>query len=159
MSSPDDPDDANKPSPPSGRGQAPGSRMHRFAKGDGRPRPGRKKGSKDLSTIIRAIGDIRVPVVESGRRSTVDTKTAILMAARTVAIKGNLGAIKFLTSKFEASEITAEGSQGIEDLLAEDKAILDLARERGLVESQTNDATHSKSDADPDADKGGEGEQ
>jgi hypothetical protein len=122
------------------RGHGEGSKSTRFAAGDGRPRPGRRKGSRDERTIVQAIRDMPVAVKDgSGRRKKVSTYDAILMTMRQKALAGDIKAAEVLLKRIERHEPPSVERNQTSDLLAEDRLILDAGRRRGLLPSAGDD--------------------
>jgi hypothetical protein len=116
------------------RGHGEGSKGTRFAAGDGRPRPGRRKGSRDERTIVQAIRNMPVTVKDaSGRIKKVTTYDAILMAMRQKALAGDIKAAEALLRRIDRHEPPSVEQDRTADLIAEDQLILDAARRRGLL--------------------------
>jgi hypothetical protein len=71
---------------PDGRGRSEGSKASQFAPGDGRPRPGRPKGSKSLRTIYRAVGQSLIAVTMNGRTRKLMKAEAIILKQADLAL-------------------------------------------------------------------------
>lgn len=119
---------------PDGRGHGDGSRSTRFAQGDGRKRPGRKKGSKDLKTIYQNTAAMPLTVdLGNGQKKRISSVEGMVLKQREKALKGDQrSAERFLERIAEYSppdvqlDLTAQ-------LLAEDAVLLANARARGLL--------------------------
>lgn len=120
---------------PDGRGHADASRATRFAPGDDRPRPGRRKGSKSLKTIYLEIAATPVVLDRNGRKKKISTTQGIVLKQREMALKGDQRASeRFLDRivEYSPAEVQLDLTQA---LLAEDAQLLAQARRRGLLPS------------------------
>lgn len=120
---------------PDGRGHADASRATRFAPGDERPRPGRRKGSKSLKTIYLNIAATPVVLDRNGRKKKISTTEAIVMKQREKALKGDQRASeRFLERiiEYTSPEVQLDLTQA---LLAEDAELLAEARRQVLPTS------------------------
>lgn len=118
---------------PDNRGRSEGSKAQWFAPDDGRKRPGRKKGSKSLKTVYRAIAEIPIKAEIQGKPKRISTKEGIVLKEREQALKGDHRAREhFLKRVAEYSPIEVEPDRTA-TLLAEDADILASAFERGLL--------------------------
>ena len=118
---------------PDMRGQGEGSRATRFGADDGRPRPGRRKGSKDIKTIVQAVQNMTIAVDIPGVPRRIDTYHAALLKLREKALKGDVKAINMLFDKFGQYAPPSVEPDLTAQLLDEDQQILNFARERGRV--------------------------
>lgn len=132
MSRPKDPK-FTKDGFPDGRGHGEGSKGTRFAKGDGRRRPGRPKGARDEKVLVNKIRDMKVEATINGRKRKVDTQQALLMKQREKALKGDQRAAEFLDRKFQAFGPPVVEPDHITPLLESDREILKCAVRRGLI--------------------------
>jgi hypothetical protein len=118
---------------PDMRGQAEGSRATRFGAGDGRRRPGRRKGSKDIKTIVQSVQNMTIAVDLPGLPRKIDTYHAVLLKLREKALKGDTKAINMLFDKFGQYAPPSVEPDLTAQLLEEDQEILRFARERRRV--------------------------
>jgi hypothetical protein len=118
---------------PDMRGQGEGSRATRFGADDGRPRPGRRKGSKDIKTIVQAVQEMSIAVDIPGVPRRINTFYAVLLKLREKALKGDTKAINMLIEKFGQYAPPSVEPDLTAQLLDEDQQILNFARERGLL--------------------------
>lgn len=118
---------------PDMRGHGEGSRATRFGPDDGRHRPGRRKGSKDIKTIVQAVQNMTIAVDIPGVPRRIDTYHAALLKLREKALKGDVKAINMLFDKFGQYAPPSVEPDLTAQLLDEDQHILDFARERGRV--------------------------
>ena len=92
-----------------GRGKPP---LHtRFKKGDGRKRPGRKRGSKNLRTIIMEAVNDPVTVTVEGRKRKISKLQATAMQLATKAATGDTRAIAKLLDWVDEIEARAEAAR------------------------------------------------
>lgn len=118
---------------PDGRGHAEGSFATRFGSGDGRHRPGRKKGSKSLARIYREVAKIPLILDTEGKKRKISTKEAIVLKQRDKAIKGDQRAAERMLDKLEALDPPEVNPDQTGMLLAEDAELLAGARARGRL--------------------------
>lgn len=116
-----------------GRGHAEGSVPTRFAKGDGRKRPGKPKGAKSLATIYRNVGKMPIKVDQGGQTRKISTAEAIVLKQREMALKGNQRATERLLDKIEAHDPVEVRPDLTAGLLAEDVELLTNARVRKVI--------------------------
>jgi hypothetical protein len=125
---------------PDGRGRSVGSEQTRFKPGDGRPRPGRRKHSKDERTIVQSVSDMPVTVTRpDGKKSKITTFEAILIKQRQLALEGNLRSAEFMMKHIGKYELPPVDTNRTSDLLAEDQLILEVARRRGVLPAHAAD--------------------
>jgi len=118
---------------PDGRGHAEASCGTRFASGDNRPRPGRRKGSKGIKTIYLEVAATPVVLDRDGKKKKISTIQGIVLKQREKALKGDQRASeRFLDRiiEFSPPEVQLDLTQG---LLAEDAALIAALRGRGLI--------------------------
>ena len=116
-----------------GRGQSEGSKASQFASGDGRSRPGRKKGSKDEKTLVMRVRDMKVPMGSGNGRRSVPLRYAMFLAQAKKAMSGDTKAAEFLAKRFERYETPVTEPDATKALLQEDAAILADAAARGMA--------------------------
>jgi hypothetical protein len=116
---------------PDGRGHAEGSRATRFGKGDGRRRPGRPKGAISLRSAYEKAAAL--PVYSADRRQKWSTADAIAMRQREKALKGDEKATKRFEDRIASYFPEAVDTANMNDLLAEDLAILRRGEARGAI--------------------------
>lgn len=122
---------------PDGRGHGEGSKATRFTKDDGRKRPGRRTGSRDLKTIVKRVRDLPVGTEKNGRRGpNVDTQEGILRVVRKKALSGDIKAAAFLQNQFDRFEVPSVDPNEVARRLEEDADILAAAMKRGLLPSR-----------------------
>lgn len=130
----DDPSNSQYRNDADGRGHGEGSKNTWFKSGDGRPRPGRRKGSRDQRTIVEEILKMAVAYTGAdGKRTKRSTLEAIYLKQRAKALQGDPKAIEFLMKRFDKYEPALNDRVSTSDLLAEDAIILESARRRGLA--------------------------
>lgn len=95
-----------------GRGKPP--KHTQFRKGDGRKRPGRKKGSKNLRTIIMEAVNDPVTVTVEGKTRKISKLQATAMQLATKAATGNDRAIAKLLDWVDEIEARAEAARPAE---------------------------------------------
>jgi hypothetical protein len=126
---------------PDGRGQSDGSKAHRFAKGDGRPRPGRRRGSRDERTIVQTLRNLTVTATIGNKQVKLNTYEAILHKQRQLALGGNLAAAKFVMewiARFEPPSVEPNHTAAV---MEEDAIILADARRRGVLGTEEGHAS------------------
>ena len=119
---------------PDGRGRSPGSQRTQFASEDGRRRPGRRKGSKSLSTIYRAIADTLVTITKDGRQRRITRKEAIVLKEALLAMQGDSRAREGFLRRLQESSPPEVEADRTAQLLKEDQEILRQAVDRGLID-------------------------
>jgi hypothetical protein len=103
-----------------GRGKPPSHR--RFKPGQSGNPGGRKRGSRNLRTILEEVLLDEIEMTENGRKRTVPLVVALIKRAAQEGLRGDMRAIKDLLDRFER-HVGSEPE--IPDELAEhDKAIL-----------------------------------
>lgn len=86
---------------------------------------GRTKGSKNLSTIFKALAYKKFPVEENGKQIRATRVQMMFMSALNKAAKGDLNAAKFIFPILEKIEHTEGQREKImESLSADNKEIL-----------------------------------
>jgi hypothetical protein len=133
---------------PDGRGHADGSHGTRFGSGDGRRRPGRPKRSRDERTDVLAVRDMVVTYGPPGRQRKANTRQAILLKQRELALKGNQRAIEWLDRKIAQYDPPSADPDRTAALCAEDEEILLIARGRGLLDADDRSAVPGASAPD-----------
>ena len=116
-----------------GRGQSEGSRANRFTSGDGRNRPGRKKGAKDEKTILLKTRDMKVWIGTGDQRRSTTARHAVLLSQLKKALAGDTKAAEFLSKRWDRHETPSTEPDVTKALLEEDAAILADAAARGLT--------------------------
>lgn len=135
---------------PDQRGQGEGSKGTRFKAGDGRPRPGRPKRSRDERGVVQAIRDMPVTITDArGARKKITTLEALLMKQRQKALAGDQRAAEMLFKRFDRYETPSIDGDPSADLLAEDLLILDTVRRRGLLSEPERDEPEDGTEHDP----------
>ena len=129
-----------------GRGQSEGSRANRFASGDGRNRPGRKKGSRDEKTLIMKVFDMKVPIGSGDGRHHVPLSHAMLIAQAKKACNGDVKAAEFLLKRRDRYETSSTEHDATKALLEEDAAIFADAAARGLTMAALADSDDDSDD-------------
>lgn len=130
---------------PDGRGSSEGSKRSQFASGDGRPRPGRPKGSKSLASIYNETAEASVILVQDGKKKRVSRKEAIIRQEAQQATKGDARARESYLSRLREFTPPEVQASAIDRLLEEDAEILAQAFARGLVGSEPANGSRSGS--------------
>jgi hypothetical protein len=120
---------------PDGRGSSEGSKQTQFASGDGRPRPGRPKGSKSLASIYNETAEASVILVQDGKKKRVSRKEAIVRQEAQQATKGDARARESYLGRLREFNPPEVQASAIDRLLEEDAEILAQAFARGLLAS------------------------
>jgi hypothetical protein len=108
-----------------GRGKPP--RSSRFKPGQSGNPGGRKKGSLNLSTVLRAVLESDIDVTESGRRRTVAVLEAIILRQVQDALRGQPRAIDSLLDRYERH--SGGDDEQVEENAEEDQLLLERALE------------------------------
>jgi hypothetical protein len=106
-----------------GRGKPP--RASQFQPGQSGNPGGRKKGSRNLKTIVLEVLDSEIEITEGGRRRTVPVVQALMLRQVQEGLRGQLRAIESLLDRYER-HADHEVEQA-EELPEEDKALLEQA--------------------------------
>lgn len=118
---------------PDGRGHAEASRAIRFAPGDNRPRPGRRKGSKSLKSIYLDVAATPVVLDRDGRKKRISTTHGIVLKQREKALKGDQRASEHFLDRIAEFSPPDVQLDLTDSLLAEDALLLADARRRGII--------------------------
>jgi hypothetical protein len=120
---------------PDGRGHAPGSVATRFGSGDGRPRPGRTKGAKDMKTIYMTAASMPVIATDPKtlKKTRYITKEALVLKQRDKALKGEDRALERFIDRIETYDPPEVDADRTGTLLAEDAELLAEAFGRGAI--------------------------
>ena len=134
---------------PDGRGHAEGSKANRLAKNDGRPRPGRPRGSRDAKSDICFVRDLPVALTIGDKKRKVSTRLANLLKLREKALKGDQRAAEYLDRLFTQVEPPSVETDLTAALLEEDAQL--LANWRSRKQSVDDQAMPPSSDIAADA--------
>lgn len=118
------------------RGHGEGSKASRFQEGDGRRRPGRRKGALSLKTIYLNAGAMPIYVTINGKRTRITTADAIVLKQREKALGGGERAAERFMEKLEQYSPIEVQPDLTGELLAEDEVILAGAAGRGLLDGE-----------------------
>lgn len=125
-----------------GRGKPP--RSSRFKPGQSGNPGGRKKGSLNLSTMLRAVLESDIDVTESGRRRTVAVLEAIILRQVQDALRGQPRAIDSLLDRYERH--CGRDDEPVEENAEEDQLLL----ERALKAMRTRQRSKQEPTGDDD---------
>jgi uncharacterized protein DUF5681 len=106
-----------------GRGKPP--RSSQFKPGQSGNPGGRRKGSRNLKTIIRTILDSEIVLTENGRPRRVQVIEALLLRQVQEGLRGQLRAIESLIDRYERH--ASQEVETAEELPEEDWALLERA--------------------------------
>jgi hypothetical protein len=129
-----------------GRGKPP--RATQFKPGRSGNPAGRKKGSRNLKTILRRVMESEIEVSENGRKRRVPVVEALILRLVQEGLRGQLRALDSALDRYE--QHVDEGPERQEELPEEDLALLErLVGSRGGTSSRNYDAS-SLADAEPE---------
>lgn len=112
-------------------------RAHQFKPGQSGNPKGRKKGVKNLSTILQEVLQQKVRLTEHGRIRKITVLEAAVRRVAEDSLKGNIKSIAFLFNRYEA-------------ILAGETAQLGLGEDDKVVLDAYLEQFQSKSEADED---------
>ncbi|MGE3987447.1 DUF5681 domain-containing protein [Pseudorhodoplanes sp.] len=92
-----------------GRGKPP--KHGQFRSGDGRPRPGRPKGSKNLATYMMEAARSKVPANIGGKKRKISMAQAVTMRLATKALNGDNKSITAFLDWINKIETQAEAAR------------------------------------------------
>jgi hypothetical protein len=129
-------DDKGGPPPPPrnyrvGKGKPDKSKS--WKKGQSGNRKGRPKGSKNLKTIARAAAKRTVTVVKNGRKRKATHLEVGLEHLQLDVARGSRGAFREYVSFLERHLDSNETKLSMEDLTAQDRALLDYVFTRAAL--------------------------
>lgn len=119
-------------------------RHSRFRRGQsGNPR-GREKGVRNFATDVKATLKAPVALTEKGKTRRVSTQEALLLRLKEKALKGDPRALDHIIRLAQSFNDDAPNAMGGQEMLAEDREILDAYAE----------ALRSGPSSDEDANRG-----
>ncbi|ADH91574.1 hypothetical protein Snov_4309 [Ancylobacter novellus DSM 506] len=108
----------------------------RFKPGQSGNPGGRRKGSRNVSSVLDDVLGQEVTIQEGGKRKKVTVLKAVLLCLAREGLKGNIRAIDSLLDRAQRSESKSEAT-GTDDLPAEDNGIIERALDRQTRKSAT----------------------
>ena len=99
-------------------------RHTRFAPGKSGNPKGRPRGSRTLAAVLQDILRQKIAITENGKTRRVSALEAMLLRLRNDAMRSDAGALKLLFSMFDRYGESPESAIKLDDMLAEDRAIL-----------------------------------
>ena len=110
-----------------GRGKPP--KQTQFKPGQSGNPGGRRKGSLNLRTVLSAVMESEIELVENGRRRKVPLVEALLKRQAQEALRGQIRALDSLLDRYE--RYSGQADERDEELPEEDRQVLEEARRRG----------------------------
>lgn len=109
-------------------------RAHQFKPGQsGNPR-GRPKGVKSEATILNALLDTKLTVIEKGKSRSITVREGMWRRAIQKAMEGDLKALVLIENRLA---MLAQGPQDTSEMNEDDRAVFDAFLQQAILDAKT----------------------
>lgn len=108
-------------------------RAHQFKPGQsGNPR-GRPKGAKSEATILNALLDTKLTVIEKGKSRSITVREGMWRRAIQKAMEGDLKALVLIENRLA---MLAQGPQDTSEMNEDDRAVFDAFLQQAILDAK-----------------------